>query len=67
MDVPKVLGDLFEAVVGAIYLDSNRDLSKVWQVIYSLMVSEINLFSRNVPKHPIRVVYEEQGANPKFS
>lgn len=29
---PKVLGDLFESIVGAIYIDSGGDLEILWQV-----------------------------------
>ena len=41
VDVPKVLGDIYESVIGAIYLDCKKDLNKVWQIIYSLMGDEI--------------------------
>ena len=41
VDVPKVLGDIFESVIGAVYLDSNKNINKVWNVIYSLMKNEI--------------------------
>jgi len=41
VDVPKVLGDLFESLIGAIYLDSGKSLAKVWEIIYSLMHKEI--------------------------
>lgn len=36
-DIPKALGDVFEAVAGAIYLDCNYSLDAVWQVYYPLM------------------------------
>ena len=32
VEVPKVLGDVFEALFGAIFLDSGHDLSVVWSV-----------------------------------
>lgn len=41
VDVPKVLGDIFESTIGAIYFDCNKDLTKVWEIIYSLMYKEI--------------------------
>ena len=34
---PKVLGDIFESVAGAIFLDSGMDLSKTWDVYYRMM------------------------------
>lgn len=42
VDVPKILGDLFESVVGAIYLDTGKDLAKVWEIVYGLMNKEIS-------------------------
>ncbi|XP_043525578.1 endoribonuclease Dicer [Frieseomelitta varia] len=66
VEVPKVLGDIFESTIGAIYLDSNKDLTTVWNIIYSIMHKEIDEFSKNIPKQPIRVLYETQGANPLF-
>lgn len=41
VDFPKALGDLFESLIGAIYLDSGKSLTKVWEIIYSLMHKEI--------------------------
>lgn len=32
VEVPKALGDLFESVAGAIFLDSNMSLDTVWKV-----------------------------------
>ncbi|XP_014473379.1 PREDICTED: endoribonuclease Dicer [Dinoponera quadriceps] len=66
IDVPKVLGDLFETLIGAIYLDSNRNLTKVWEMVYSFMHKEIDEFSRNIPKNPVRVIHEHQNAHAKF-
>jgi dsRNA-specific ribonuclease len=34
---PKMLADVFEALVGAIFVDSNYSLSRVWQVIEPLL------------------------------
>jgi endoribonuclease Dicer len=41
VEVPKVLGDIFESLAGAIYLDSGLDLQEVWRVYYRLMRREI--------------------------
>ena len=32
IEVPKVLGDIYESVAGAIYLDSGMSLETVWNV-----------------------------------
>lgn len=37
VDPPKFLADLFEAVAGAIYLDSNCSLNAVWKSYYSML------------------------------
>ena len=37
IEAPKVLGDIFESVAGAIFLDSGMDLSKTWDVYYRMM------------------------------
>lgn len=34
VEVPKALGDVFESVAGAIFLDSNMSLDAVWKVFY---------------------------------
>ena len=34
---PKVLGDIFESVAGAVFLDSHLNLVKTWEVIYPIM------------------------------
>ncbi|XP_050534312.1 endoribonuclease Dicer-like isoform X2 [Daktulosphaira vitifoliae] len=66
IDVPKVLGDLFESLIAAIYLDCGRDLKFVWQFCYKLMEQEIKEFSTNIPKNPIRILHETN-VQPSFS
>ncbi|XP_048517572.1 endoribonuclease Dicer isoform X2 [Dendroctonus ponderosae] len=58
IDVPKVLGDIFEALAAAVYLDSGKDLQEVWRVFHRLMWKEIESFSAKVPKNLIRRLYE---------
>ena len=41
VEVPKVLGDLFEAVAGAIYVDCAQDLDRVWQVYLPILKPSI--------------------------
>uniref|UniRef100_A0A182MEF3 Dicer 2 n=1 Tax=Anopheles culicifacies TaxID=139723 RepID=A0A182MEF3_9DIPT len=67
VDVPKVLGDVLEALIGAIYLDSKNDLTVVWQVCYRLMRDEIASFSRNTPIQVVRQLHEHPEAKPHFS
>lgn len=41
MEIPKALGDIFESVAGAIYLDSGMSLETVWRVYYRMMKPHI--------------------------
>lgn len=61
-----MLGDVVEAIFGAIFLDSGNSLSQTWQVIYKLMKNELNAFISKVPIQVVRKLYEYPGANPKF-
>ncbi|XP_046835523.1 endoribonuclease Dcr-1 [Vespa crabro] len=67
VEVPKALGDVFESLAGAIYLDSGMSLDAVWGVYYNIMKSEIEQFSTNVPKSPIRELLELEPETAKFS
>lgn len=50
VEVPKVLGDLFEAVAGALYLDCRQDLETVWRVYLPILKPSIGEFtSSNAP------------------
>lgn len=40
--MPKVLGDLFESLIAAIYLDCDRDLNFVWKICYRFLEKEIS-------------------------
>lgn len=67
IEVPKALGDVFESVAGAIYLDSGMSLDQVWRVYFKMMKPEIEYFSSNVPKSPIRELLESMPQNVRFS
>lgn len=66
IEVPKALGDVFESVAGAIFLDSGGSLDAVWTVYYSMMKNEIEQFSGVVPKSPIRELLETEPETAKF-
>lgn len=67
IDVPKALGDIFEAIIGAVFLDSGSNLQVTWKVIYDMMSNEINEFMRDVPIQVVRRLEEWPGANPSYS
>ncbi|XP_045623437.1 endoribonuclease Dcr-1 isoform X2 [Procambarus clarkii] len=66
IEVPKALGDVFESVAGAIFLDSGGSLDAVWSVYYTMMCREIEQFSGVVPKSPIRELLEMEPETAKF-
>ncbi|XP_045470620.1 endoribonuclease Dcr-1 [Harmonia axyridis] len=66
VEVPKALGDIFESVAGAIFLDSEMSLDAVWAVYYKMMKVEIEQFSNKVPKSPIRELLELEPETAKF-
>jgi len=41
IEIPKALGDIFESVAGAIYLDSGMSLDAVWTVYHRMMKPHI--------------------------
>uniref|UniRef100_T1HEL3 ribonuclease III n=1 Tax=Rhodnius prolixus TaxID=13249 RepID=T1HEL3_RHOPR len=67
VEVPKALGDVFESVAGAIFLDSSMSLDIVWRIYYRMMKKEIEQFSTKVPKSPIRELLELEPETAKFS
>lgn len=66
VEVPKALGDVFESVAGAIFLDAGMSLDAVWKVYYRMMQREIEQFSDRVPKSPIRELLELEPETAKF-
>lgn len=58
VEVPKVLGDVVESLIGAIYLDSGYSLNKVWSVVRTLMKKEMEHYRRRIPVNPVRRLLE---------
>lgn len=46
IEAPKVLGDIFESVAGAVFLDSGMDLTEIWGVYYRMMKPYIGKSAR---------------------
>ncbi|XP_065349266.1 endoribonuclease Dicer-like [Cloeon dipterum] len=61
VEIPKVLGDLWESVACAVYLDSGKDLVTTWNVFYPLMKNEIDRFVAKPPIQPFRLLLETYG------
>ncbi|ELU12939.1 hypothetical protein CAPTEDRAFT_223153 [Capitella teleta] len=66
IEIPKALGDIFESVAGAIYLDSGMSLDTVWQVYYRMMKPQIDAFTERIPKSPVRELLEMEPETAKF-
>ncbi|XP_055346103.1 endoribonuclease Dicer-like [Paramacrobiotus metropolitanus] len=66
-ETPKVLGDIFESVAGAIFLDSGLSLDAVWKVYYNLMRKRIDFCLKHCPKNSVRVLLEYDPNNVHFS
>ncbi|XP_057378262.1 endoribonuclease Dicer-like [Daphnia carinata] len=58
VDVPKVLGDIFESVAGAIFLDSGMSLDAVWQSYLPFLHDALENFNESIPVSALRKLYE---------
>ena len=47
VEVPKVLGDIFESVAGAIFTDSGMSMDAVWKSYYPFLHQEMGQCTRN--------------------
>lgn len=41
VQAPKILADVFEALAGAIFIDSGYNLKLLWKIYYNIMKDEI--------------------------
>ncbi|KAM7534140.1 hypothetical protein Aperf_G00000110356 [Anoplocephala perfoliata] len=55
----KVLGDMLEAIIGAVFIDCGGVTSIVTGVIYNLLQKEIEAYGKKIPVDPVRLMYEE--------
>ncbi|VDO04032.1 unnamed protein product [Rodentolepis nana] len=54
----KVLGDMVEAIIGAVYVDCGGNTSIVTGVIYNLLEDNIREYSKSPPMDPVRLLHE---------
>ncbi|XP_022096692.1 endoribonuclease Dicer-like [Acanthaster planci] len=66
IEVPKALGDIFESVAGAVYLDSGMSLDTVWRVYYPLMKPQIEQYAASLPISPVRELLEMEPETARF-
>ncbi|KAI1729942.1 ribonuclease III domain-containing protein [Ditylenchus destructor] len=67
IEVPKALGDIFESIAGAVYLDCGMNLDIVWRVFYNLMKESIEECCRNPPQSPVRELFERKNCKARFT
>lgn len=67
VNIPKALGDVFEAVLGAIFVDSYHNLELVWNILYKLIAEELHEFIENVPINLVRQLHEFPDAQVVFN
>uniref|UniRef100_A0A1I8JBS0 RNase III domain-containing protein n=1 Tax=Macrostomum lignano TaxID=282301 RepID=A0A1I8JBS0_9PLAT len=66
VEIPKCLGDIFESVAGAVFLDSGMSLDTVWRVFYPLMKERIECYTAEIPKSLVRELLETEPDCTKF-
>ncbi|OAF70122.1 hypothetical protein A3Q56_02109 [Intoshia linei] len=57
-ECPKPLGDIFESLAGAVFIDCECNMNKFWDVFYPFIKTELDYFVNNLPKSPIRLLHE---------
>ena len=66
IEVPKVLGDVLEAIIGAIYIDSGHDLETVWKV-YLRLCPNLEAIVQDPPQNMKKELLEKYPSGVKFS
>lgn len=66
IDVPKVLGDIFESVAGAIFLDSGMSLDAVWQSYLPFLHDALEKFNESIPVSALRKLHERHPTGLKI-
>ena len=61
------MGDILEAIIGAVYLDSGMNLEVAWRVYTNLFSeAEIKEVIKSKPSHPVKELMELYPKNVKF-
>ncbi|XP_022665039.1 endoribonuclease Dicer-like isoform X3 [Varroa destructor] len=59
VDVPKPLGDLFESLIGAVFLDTAMNFERTWIVFRRLIGDDvIRNYLTDIPRHPVTMLME---------
>lgn len=66
VDVPRALGDMFAAVLAAVWLDCGGDAVRVWQCLWRLVRDDVQRMVWHVPKDVVQRLEEFPGAKPTY-
>ncbi|KAL7053794.1 hypothetical protein AAHC03_026811 [Spirometra sp. Aus1] len=66
VEIPKALGDIFESLAGAVFIDSDLCLNTVWRVFYPLIKERVERYTACIPKSPVRELLELEPESAKF-
>lgn len=66
VDVPAAIGEVFAAIVGAIFVDSGHDLIATWDILYALVRQDVDALLFRVPRDVVQRLTDFPGAKPKF-
>lgn len=53
-EIPSPISRILQSVLGAVFIDSNKSLETVWDILVNIMGYEISVFTNNVPMSPVR-------------
>ncbi len=63
---PKLLGDVFESLIGAVFLDSDLSLTTVWRVFRGMYGKQMDHIIETRPKNPIKDLLEAHPESVTF-
>ena len=66
VEIPKALGDMIEAIIGAVYLDSKCDLKKTWSVVKKMYGQTLSDILEKPQKSFVAQLYEKFPEKIKF-
>ena len=59
VEIPKALGDMVEAILGAVYLDSKCDLKQTWSVVKKMYGQTLSDILEKPQKSFVAQLYEK--------
>lgn len=66
VDVPAAVGEMFAAVMAAVWMDCGRDTGRLWQCLAGLVRPDVERLMWAVPRDVVMRLEEWPGAKPRF-